>query len=159
MPGLALTEPTRSTTVAQPAAVIPIVIPRARIREVMGPALAELHATLADQGLTPQGPAFALHRRVDPAVFDLELGLPIAGPLAPSGRVRPGVLPAVEVVAATLTGTYEQFEAAWAELDAWILAARLRPAWPIWVRYLVGPREQPDPRRWQTELVHTVVPA
>lgn len=50
-------------TDAQPAAVLRLPIPREEIRNVMGPAMAELKSALAAQGMAPAGPIFSHHFR------------------------------------------------------------------------------------------------
>ena len=57
-------------TAAQAIAFIALEVPRADIRNVMAPGLAELRAALAAQGVAPTGPWFTHHFRMDPAVFD-----------------------------------------------------------------------------------------
>src|SRR5438874_1268620 len=84
-------------TNAQPAAVIRITIPREEIRTVMGPGMAEIQAAVAAQGVAPAGPMFSHHLRMDPDVFDFEIGLPLTAPVTAAGRVQPGELPAARV--------------------------------------------------------------
>ena len=43
---------------AQLTAIIRLTIPRAQIRNVMGPGIGELLATVAAQGIAPAGPVF-----------------------------------------------------------------------------------------------------
>ena len=47
----------------------------------MGPGYQELMDTLTAQGIQPTGPWFTHHLRMDPEVFDFELGVPIAAPV------------------------------------------------------------------------------
>jgi len=135
-----------------PMAFIHLTIPRAEIRTVMGPGIAELHAALAAQGVTPSGPWFTHHRRMDPAAFDFEICLPVSSPVTPSGRVQPGCLPAATVARAVLHGSYEGLADAWGRLDSWIAAQGHRPAADLWERYVVGPETSADPADWRTEL-------
>ena len=72
---------------ARATAVIHLVVPRAEIQHVMGPAIGEVFSTLAAQGVTPAGPVFSYHPRIDPDVFDFEVGVPVAAPVTPAGRV------------------------------------------------------------------------
>ena len=79
---------------AQPTAVVHIICPKPAIRDVMGPGYSELMAALAAQGVAPTGPWFTHHLRMDPEVFDFEVGVPVGAPISPAGRVEPGELPA-----------------------------------------------------------------
>lgn len=148
--------PERIDTPTRTTAAIPIVVARARIAEVMGPAFHELFAVVASQGRTPTGPAFALHHRMSVDTFEFELGVPVDAPVTPEGRVVASSLPALRAVRTTMTGPYAGLSAAWAEFDAWIVAQGLTPAWPIWESYTLGPEREDDPERWQTELVHAI---
>lgn len=81
-------------TAAQQAAVIHVTIPRDEIQSAMGPGYQELMAAVAGQGVEPAGPWFTRHLRSDPEVFDFEIGVPVAAPIRPEGRVATGELPA-----------------------------------------------------------------
>jgi effector-binding domain-containing protein len=144
--------PEITQSVAQQAAVIRITIPREEIRNVMGPGIGELMAAVATQGITPAGPVFSHHLRTDAKTFDFEVGVPIATPVAASGRVRPGQLPAAQVARTVYHGDYEGLGAGWGELDAWIKAEGLTTGPDFWERYVAGPESSPDPATWRTEL-------
>jgi effector-binding domain-containing protein len=144
-------------TGAQPMAFIPLTVPRSEIQSVMGPGFQELGEVLRAQGLPPTGPPFTHHLRIDPEVFDFELAFPVAGPVAPSGRVRPGEWPAMAVARTIYHGPYEGLVDAWREFHAWIAAEGLTPAEDVWERYLVGPESSPDPADWRTELNRPLV--
>ncbi len=79
---------------ARIAAVIRFTIPQMELPQVMGPAIAELMATLAAQGIAPAGPVFNHYLSMDSGLFDFEVGVPVSVPVTPVGRVRPGRLPA-----------------------------------------------------------------
>ncbi len=142
---------------AQLAAVIHITVPREAIREVMGPGYAELMAAVAAQGLTPAGPWFTHHARMDPAVFDFEIGIPLSTPITAVGRVVAGQRPAGLVARAVYHGGYEGLGAAWGELDAWIVAQGRTPGAGLWECYVAGPESNPDPALWRTELNRPLV--
>src|SRR5262249_13013904 len=91
-------------------AVIRLTVPRAEIVQVMGPAICEVMATVAAQGLTPAGPVFSHHFRVHPEMFDFEVGVPVASPVSAAGRVKPGELPAATVGRTVYHGPYEGLE-------------------------------------------------
>jgi hypothetical protein len=85
-----LDAPRITATEQQVTAVIRLSVPRAEIRNVMGAGRSELMAALAAQHIKPAGPWFSHHFRMDPAVFDFEIGVPVATPVTPTGRVAPG---------------------------------------------------------------------
>lgn len=139
-------------TAAQPTAVIRLTIPRAEIRNVMGSGIGELMATLGTQGVVPAGRWFTHHLKMDPDVFDFEIGVPVTAPVAAAGRVAPGQLPAATVARTIYHGPYEGLAAAWPQLDAWIAARGRTPGPSLWETYVTDPASNPDPATWRTEL-------
>jgi len=139
-------------TAEQRAAVIRFTIPREQIATVMGPGIGELMATLATQFIMPVGPFFSHHLRMDPMVFDFELGVPIAGSVTAAGRVQPGSLPGGKVARTVHRGAYDGLGAAWVEFESWIARSGLMPCPDLWESYVAGPETGPDPTLWRTEL-------
>src|SRR6266850_1423943 len=109
-------------TDAQEAAVIRLTIPRSEMMKVFGPAIRELMAALAAQGVEPVGAVFAHHLKMSPDIFDFELGVQVSSPAKATGRVKPGQLPAVKVARAVYSGPYEGLPSAWGEFDKWMRA-------------------------------------
>ncbi len=139
-------------TVAQPAAVIHLRVPRSEMMKVFGPAVSELMAELAAQGVKPEDAVFAHHLKMSADVFDFELGVRVSIPIKASGRVKPGKLPAAKVARAIYSGPYEGLPKAWAELTEWQKANGHEPAEDLWEVYSVGPQSTPEPAGWRTEL-------
>jgi effector-binding domain-containing protein len=144
-------------TADQLTAFIHLTVPRAEIRSVMGPGLGEVKAALAAQGIAPAGPWFTHHLRMDPALFDFEVCVPVEEPVAAAGRVKPGRLPAARVARVVYRGPYEGLGAAWGEFDAWIAANGHKPGTDLWECYVAGPESNPDPAAWRTELNRPLV--
>jgi effector-binding domain-containing protein len=147
-----LDTPQVTRTAAQDTAIIRLTIPRAEIRNVMGPGLSELMAALAAQGIAPAGPWFSHHLQMDPEVFDFEISVPVSKPIVAAGRVKPSRLPAVKVARTVYHGGYEGLGSAWGEFNAWLEAHGHKPAADLWECYLAGPESGPDPSQWRTEL-------
>lgn len=133
-------------------AVIRLTIPREEIRNAMGPGIGELMAAVAAQGAGPAGPWFSRHFKMDPKTFDFEISVPTTKPVTPTGRVKPGRLPAAKAARTIYRGPYEGLSAAWGEFDAWIKTQGLQPADGLWEVYLAGPESGSDPSAWRTEL-------
>jgi effector-binding domain-containing protein len=140
----------QTTTVA--TAAIRLTIPRSEIRNVMGPGIGELMAVLGAQGVAPAGPWLTRHLRMDPAVFDFEICVPVTRPVKATGRVEPGQLPAATVARTVYHGDYEGLGAAWQEVDAWIVAQGRTPGPSLWEVYLTDPHSNTDRATWRTEL-------
>jgi len=137
---------------ARMTAVVRLTIPRDQIQAVMGPAIGEVMATLAARGIAPAGPVFSRHFRMDPAVFDFEVGVPVDSPVSPAGRVIASSLPAARVARTVYHGPNEGLGPAWGEFDAWVSANGHAPAAGLWEYYAAGPESGPDPATWRTEL-------
>lgn len=150
-------KPTIVQTAAQATAVIRLTIPRDQIQNVMGPGLQELFATLAAQAITPAGPWLTHHLKMDPAIFDFEITIPVSALVTPAGRVMPGILRAATVARTVYHGGYEGLGAAWGELKTWIAAEGLAEAPDLWECYVAGPEAGPDPATWRTELNQPLV--
>ncbi len=145
-------------TDAQLTAMIRLTVPRAEIRTVMEPGIKEIIDTLAAQSIVPTGPLFTHHLRVDPDIFDFEICVPVATPVAATGRVQPGHLPAAAQVARTVYhGPYEQLGDGWGKFIKWIVSNGHTPAANLWERYITGPESNPDPASWRTELYRPLV--
>lgn len=147
-----LDTPRITQTEAQRAAVIRMTVPRDEIRNVMGPGMDELVTTVAAQGIGPAGAVFSHHLRMDPEVFDFEIGVPVTGDVTPSGRVEAGELPAATVARTVYHGSYEGLGDAWGEFDAWLSDHGHEPAPDLWEIYVTGPETTQDPTGWRTEL-------
>ena len=139
-------------TTTQLTAFIHLTIPRAEIQNAMGPSVSEVMAVIAAQGLVPAGPWFTHHLRMDPAVFDFEICVPVTTSVVATGRVKPGEWPATKVAQTVFHGNYEGLGAAWGEFNAWVAAEGHTPRTDLWERYVVGPESNPDPATWRTEL-------
>ena len=144
--------PTITQTAEQPTAVVHLTIPKDAIRREMGPAREEVMRALAAQGATPAGPWFSRHFRMDPAVWDFEVGVPVTTAIAPTGRVTNSTLPAARVARTNYRGGFEGLGAGWGEFDAWIRAEGLRHDGSLWESYAAGPESGADPAGWRTEL-------
>ncbi|QLP98020.1 MAG: GyrI-like domain-containing protein [Rhodoblastus sp.] len=147
-----LTTPQIVTTQAQRAAVIRLSIARSEMMKTFGPAVAELRATLAAQGVRAAGPVFAHHLTMSDQRFDFQLGVVVDRAVTASGRVEPGGLPAAVVARAVYSGAYEGLSSAWGALMGWIKDAGREPAADLWEVYVVGPQTATDPADWRTEL-------
>ncbi len=150
-------EPQIVSLPAQPAAVIRLTIPRAKISEVMQPAMREVLEAVAAQGLKPAGPVFSHHFTLSPEIFDFEVGVPVSKAFTPAGRVKAGELPAATVAQTVYHGGYEGLGQAWHQFERWIAQSGHMPARDLWECYQSGPAQSPDPDKWRTELNRPLV--
>jgi hypothetical protein len=123
-----------------------------------------LFAWLAERGTEPAGPPFLRYNVIDmDRELQLEAGVPVAAPVAGDDRVRAGVLPGGRYAAVTHLGPFDQLVPAVRRLLDWAQGQGLTwdkqdtPDGEQWgcrlEIYPVNPDEQPDPAKWETELV------
>jgi effector-binding domain-containing protein len=148
-----ITHPSIAQTKAQHTAFIPLTIAKHEIQQVMGPGISELMSTLAAQGIAPAGPWFTHHRRMLPDSWDFEISAPVAAPVTPAGRVKPGQWPAMRVARTVYQGPYEGLGEAWGAFLKWIESNGHRSAPDLYECYAAGPESSPDPAQWRTELI------
>jgi effector-binding domain-containing protein len=139
-------------TTAQHTAAIRLTIPREEIGTVMGPGINELMTAISSQGIAQTGPWLTYHLRMNPDVFDFEICVPVASPVAAVGRVKPSQLAARKVARTVYHGSYEGLGDAWGEFMDWIEANGHQPAEDLWECYTTGPESGSDPAAWCTEL-------
>ncbi|MHC1558279.1 MerR family transcriptional regulator [Actinomycetospora sp. C-140] len=114
-------------------------------------AVAELDAAVGPAAAGPLGGTF------DNALFEQERGhallyLPTAFAPPRTGRVHPADLPPVELAVTTHVGEHDGVEVTYGQLGTWVVENAMSVAGPVRERYLVGPRDTPDPAAWRTEI-------
>ena len=144
--------PQITQTTAQLTATIHLTIPRNEIRSAMGPGISEVVAAAQAQGIGPNGPWFTHHLKMDPAVFDFEICVPVTAAVSPVGRVTPGEVPVVRVARTVYQGPYEGLGQAWGEFQQWIAANGHVPCRDLYECYLAGPESTVNPTEYRTEL-------
>ena len=76
---------------------------------------------------------------------------PVAGPPV-RGRVAAVVLPPVELATAVHQGPHDDIDVTYGRLGAWVVEQALAVDGPIYETYLAGPRDDPEPGAWRTEI-------
>jgi len=151
-PTIKLDPPQIVQTTPKATAIIHLTIPREEMPNVMGPAINELMSAIGAQGVTPSGPVFTHHLKLEPGIFDFEVSVPVSAPIKASGRVKPSEWPAMKVARTVYTGPYEGLPLAWGEFMEWVESNGHEPAEDVWEAYIDGPHSSPDPSTWRTEL-------
>lgn len=150
-----MTEPSPelTTTTEQPTATM-----RAeglRTDEIAGffdRAFGTIFGALAEQDVTPTGPALALYPRPPGDTVDIEAGVPVDRAIVPAGEVVPGVLPAGKVARLEHHGAYDDLGTSWDRLRSWITGEGLTPSAVLWEVYVTEPSPDMDPADLVTEL-------
>lgn len=115
-----ITEPRRETRAEQPYVAIRRDVTMAQIPTVLPPLHDELARWLAARGVTASGPPFFRYLVIDmDALLSIEVGFPVASPVAGDDEVTSGMLPAGTYVTTTHHGHPAGLEQATGELLAW----------------------------------------
>jgi effector-binding domain-containing protein len=136
----------------QDTAVVHDRVPTGEIKQLFDRALPAVTAALGAQGAHPVGPPFAWDFGMPTDTFEVEVGFPVAGPIAAAGGVAAGTLPEGPVVRAVHVGSYDTLPQTYDEMFAWMKTEGLEPADAMWEVYLSDPSRQPDPETWRTEV-------
>jgi DNA-binding transcriptional MerR regulator len=117
-------------------------------------ALGELYATLTAQGLSASGPAGGVYSN---DLFAYERGpatvfVPCEGAARPTGRVRPDVVPAVDLATIVHSGPHTDIDRAYGALATYVTQHAIAVEGPLREYYLVGPHDTADQSRWRTEI-------
>jgi effector-binding domain-containing protein len=158
-------QPQVQARAAQPYAGIPATVTMDTISTAVDSGFAELFGWLASHGIASAGPPFIRYLVVDMAGdLQIELGVPVSAPIAGSGRIKPGVLPAGRYAVLRHTGPYDGLAASNGALQQWAADQGLRfdtsdtaqgSAWGGRVEhYLTDPSQEPDPAKWETDVAY-----
>lgn len=117
-----------------------------------------LFPALAAHGLTPAGPAFALHYRMPTDTATFEVGVPVNAALdneftTDAGvTLTPSTLPAGSVARVSHLGPYERLGESWGTFMQSIAASGTQPSLPFWEVYVTEPTPDTDPATLRTDL-------
>lgn len=111
--------------------------------QVLGAGYAAIEKRLSDLGEAPTGPPFVAYYNMDMQNLDIELGFPVAKPLAGEGSVQPGEIPGGEMAICDYTGPYSELSAVYQELMTWIETQALKPTGISYEFYLNDPTITP----------------
>ena len=149
-------EPQVQQRTAQPyLAIHAHVTSEAEFRHAADTGFPELFAWLAEHGVEPGGPIFI---RYAADSDDIELGVPVAPGVAGDDRVQAGELPAGDWATFLHVGPYRSdtapdLAAGHAAMRAWMDAQGLAHRDRV-EHFVLGPVEEPDFTRWETELAY-----
>lgn len=133
-------------------------VPSADVPEAIGKIFQAVHEALARQGVETDGAPFARYHEFGD-VYDVEAGVVVPSPITPDGVVVPSELPAGPAAIAVHAGPYETLFTTYEAIDRWLEASttHLRDGGP-WELYITDPSQEPDSRKWLTEVVFPVRP-
>ena len=146
-------------------AAIPVQVTMEEMTAALPRLWPEVHAWLSQRGARPAGAPFIRYLTAPPGgEWSIEIGIPAFGEISSDDRVVVGSFPAGRYAVMVHTGPYEGLGSANAELQAWAASAALTfqlddtAQGSVWRNhsefYLTDPGTEPDPAKWQTEIVY-----
>ncbi|WP_407940167.1 MerR family transcriptional regulator [Nakamurella leprariae] len=137
-----------------PVAAVTVVVDEVDVLDAYAAAMAELDAAVP----APAGPPGGMydnelfsHGR-GRAVIYLPVDATAPPAVGPPGRVRAVTRPAADLAVTVHPGPHDTIDVTYGRLGGWVVEHALAVAGPVHERYLVGPRDTPDPDRWRTEI-------
>ena len=117
-------------------------------------AFGELSATLSAQKIAAAGPPGGIYSN---ALFNEARGeatvfIPCTGALRAIGRVKPYLVPAVEIATIEHRGSHDNIDIAYGALAAYVSQHALAVDGSLREYYLVGRLDTQDPTAWRTEI-------
>jgi hypothetical protein len=147
----------------QPMVSIRATVGIAALGGTMDDGIRALAGYLRRCGARPAGPPIVRYHTMGETEADVELGIPMAHPLAGEGRITGGGLPGGPAIATWHLGAHDRLGDAYARLDAWLKARGRAPVGYPWEVYAWidpgqyrGPASLGDPATWRTQLVQPV---
>lgn len=142
-------------TVAALRRVLPSYGAEGQLWQEIGPLMARSGVAMPDHGEGLGGATFhdPEYRESD---VDVEVWLQVAGPFTPVAPLECRDVPARDVVAATLRGSYDGMPAVTAAIGSYIAARNLTTG-PMFNIYRVSPVQNPDPTSWVTDVCIPIV--
>jgi effector-binding domain-containing protein len=127
------------------------------IPEWIGGVYSEVMGHMAQNGVQPIGPPFAMYLLMNGA-FEVEAGFPVATALPAAGRMETSRLPGGPAAMTTHLGPYETLPEAYQALEKWVDGHGYEKKGPFWETYFTDPNEEPDVTKWRTQVVMPIRP-
>jgi effector-binding domain-containing protein len=159
-----LSQPKIERRDARHYAAISKTVPMYDVPDVLPPLIPEVKEWLNANDITVSGPDFFLYKSMNNRnELACEAGFPVDRAVPGDGYVQAGVFPAGDYATLVYTGDFKHMMQAHMALESWIKEQGLREkaettadgtTWGGRTEfYLVDPEFEPDPDKWQTEIV------
>ena len=112
--------------------------------QVLGKAYGDIIQYLNELGEQPLGPAFTAYYNMDMEDLDIEIGFPVARPLAGKGEIAASQIPAGKQVSCFHKGPYNKVEPVYNAMMQWINENGYTPTGVAYEFYYNSPDEVPE---------------
>lgn len=136
-------EPEIVTLDPSPVALVRETVRLDALPQFFGRAFATVGATVGRQGVAFAGPPLGIYYGMPSETVDVGAGFPTVSPVTPDAGVIADTLPGGRAVQLLHEGPYDQMEATYGRLMAWMASQQLTPRPVMWECYL----NEPDPAK------------
>lgn len=134
----------------QPYVAVRTTVGMSEIGQRMGGLFEQLYGWLAQHQVSPTGEPWTRYLSVGATEVELEVGAPVAAPVAVNGSVISGVRPAISVARTLHVGPYDAMESAYTAVMEWVTAQGKAVSGAMWECYESDPAIEPNPAKWRT---------
>ncbi len=138
---------------AQPYMAITAKLPMEEIPALLPPLIPEIAEWLKQNGIAATGPPFFNYVSITGGILEAEVGYPVNVAIPGNERVKAGIFPAGQYLVATHWGHYQELRQVHPDIEAWRKARGIEIKGPRTEFYPVDPALEPDPKKWQTNIV------
>ncbi|WP_318507039.1 GyrI-like domain-containing protein [Bacillus sp. T3] len=111
---------------------------------VIGQSYGEIMKYLSEKGEAVAGIPFVAYYNMDMQNLDVEIGMPVAHPIAGRGRVQPSEIPSGKYASCTHIGPYPEVGKAYDRLSEFVMENKEVPTGVAYEYYLNSPEEVPE---------------
>ncbi|KUG04772.1 hypothetical protein ASZ90_017911 [hydrocarbon metagenome] len=112
--------------------------------QVLGKAFGTLLNYINEMGVQATGAPFVGYFNMDMQDLDIEVGFPVAEPLAEKGEIKPGTIPAGKQLSCLYKGPYSQIEPAYNAIMDYAAANNYAWTGACYEFYLNDPADTPE---------------
>ena len=136
---------------AQPALSVRTHAAVQELPSLIGKTYGAIMQYLAELGEQPAGMPFTAYYNMDMQNLDIEIGFPVAHPLAGKGEIQASEFPGGKLASVIHIGPYDQLGAAYEALGQWVKAQGYEATGVTYELYYSGPDTPPQEIR--TEII------
>jgi effector-binding domain-containing protein len=127
------------------------------IGQDMGAMYGKLYDYMGTKTINPVGPPIALYFSEPGPEWEIGVAVPVTEGTGGQGAIEATTLPGGKMVSTMHIGPYEKLHESWNALSDWIKKNKYNPAGPGREVYLLGPSQETDPVKFETELLWPIM--
>ena len=116
----------------------------------------KVYGWIVEQGMTPAGMPFIHYHNMMQETLDVSVGIPIPHAVDGSDGIEVGEFAAGEYLSTILTGTFDNLPSTHSKVHEWAGENGVNLGLPR-ENYLTDPDNEPDPNKWQTEVLYQII--